>query len=194
MAYGKYQELELARCSSTGLLLLNITWGMDHVKEPFKCHRPFRSKVVDMAAMTASATLQCQGVRGFELPVDTTVNEYLRGVVKANQCVIVTRSCDRQLPFVQGRPMISHDARYHFDPESMQFRDHVEPTRWDHQGFAEAQELAWQHGVAGRADHAVSKSGGRYLLQERTSQIRWRGRPIGHHPGEAQDSLRFGAL
>ena len=98
---------------------------MDHVKEPFKCHRPFRSKVVDMAAMTASATLQCQGVRGFELPVDTTVNEYLRGVVKANQCVIVTRSCDRQLPFVQGRPMISHDARYHFDPDSMKFRGHI---------------------------------------------------------------------
>ena len=122
---GKYQELELARCSSTGLLLLNITRGMDHVKEPFKCHRPYRSKVVDMAAMTASATLQCRRVKGLELPVDATVNEYLRGVVKANQCVVVTRSCDRQLPFVQGRSMISHDARYHFDPESMQFRGHV---------------------------------------------------------------------
>ena len=52
---GNYKELELARCKSTGLLLLNITQGINHVNEPFKCHRPFRSHLASMTAMAASA-------------------------------------------------------------------------------------------------------------------------------------------
>ena len=48
---GKCKELELARCKTTGLLLLNITQGMKHEEEPFKCHRPFRSCMILYSAM-----------------------------------------------------------------------------------------------------------------------------------------------
>ena len=59
---GKYKELGLARCKSTGVLLLNIAQKMNHVEEPFKCHRPFRTHLFNMTAMTAPAHLHCQKV------------------------------------------------------------------------------------------------------------------------------------
>ena len=109
---GKCKELELARCKTTGLLLLNITQGMKHEEEPFKCHRPFRSCMISRAAMTATAALQCHGVRGQELPAGIIVAEHLKGALKADECLITTRSCDSQLPVISGRPLFSHDARY----------------------------------------------------------------------------------
>ncbi len=75
--------------------------------------------------MTAAASLHCQKVRGHELPRGITVAEHLHGVLRPDECVITTRSCDSQLPRISGRPMISHDARYHFDPDSLQYRSHV---------------------------------------------------------------------
>ena len=122
---GKCKELEMARCKTTGLLLLNITRGMKYEEEPFKCHRPFRSHLISKTAMTATAALQCQRVRGQELPMGITVAEHLHGVLKADECVITTRSCDSQLPAISGRPLVSHDARYHFDPGSLSYRSHV---------------------------------------------------------------------
>ena len=122
---GKYKELGLARCKSTGLLLLNTTQRMNHVKEPLKCHGPFRSHLFNMTAMTAPADLHCQKVRGFELPGNLTIDEFLREVAKPNESVILLRSSDSGLPEVRGRPLLTQDAGYHFDPDSMQYRDHV---------------------------------------------------------------------
>ena len=50
---------------------------------------------------------------------------FLREVAKPNECVILSRSSDRGMPEVRGRLMLTQDARYHFDPDSMQYRDHV---------------------------------------------------------------------
>ena len=62
---------------------------------------------------------------GQELPAGITVAEHLKGALKADECLITTRSCDSQLPVISGRPLFSHDARYHFDPGSMSYRSHV---------------------------------------------------------------------
>ena len=120
---GKYKELGLARCKSTGVLLLNIAQKMNHVKEPFKCHRPFRTHLFNMTAMTAPAHLHCQKVRGYGLPGNVTIDEFLREVAQPNECVILSRSSDPGLPEIRGRPLLTQDARYQFDLDSMQYRE-----------------------------------------------------------------------
>ena len=42
-----------------------------------------------------------------------------------NECVILSRSSDPGLPEIRGRPLLTQDARYQFDLDSMQYRDHV---------------------------------------------------------------------
>ena len=83
-----------------------------------------------------------------------TVAEHLHGVLKADECLITTRSCDSQLPAISGRPLVSHDARYHFDPGSLSYRAHVGRHPAIIAGD-ETQSVRRQPHMAGAASHPV---------------------------------------